>query len=112
MSTYSGTSLDMVSTSGGVTVIAVAVNPTNPASVDCKEVWLQSVISNTERIVVALGSAVSSIAGIIVPQAVSSAILSAGGSPQAFLQLPIDNLNKLWFWAGIASESVAVMWRK
>ena len=112
MSTYSGTSLDMVSTSGGVTVIAVATTLTNPASVDCKEVWLQANISNTGIIVVGLSSAVTSLAGIVVPQPAAVAVISAAGNPQTFLRIPIDNLDGLWFRSTVNADGVAVMWRK
>jgi hypothetical protein len=99
---------------GGLAQISasgVACAFTVVSSLPCREVFIQaSSTTLNDLITVSLTSAVSSSAGIVVPAAAGSAVVSAGGRPSNVLQLPIDNVGHLWFYT-VAVEKINVMWR-
>ena len=111
MTTYSNTPITYVSTKGGITIVAIASNSANGPNQDCREVWVQAAISDSRYINVGLSSAVTSIKGITLPKPAAVAVVSAAGQALNALRIPIDNLNKLWFYGTVNSDSIAFMWR-
>lgn len=110
MGDYSNTLVNRVSTGGGVTTFTMtAATVIDTTSRPCKEVYIQAPHANSEPCMVAIGTAVSSIAGIQIPKAVSSAVMSA--STAGWLAIPIDDLNRLSFYGGNSGDTVVVMWR-
>jgi hypothetical protein len=111
MSKFYNQKIDIVPTAGGCTVIAIASNSANPASVPCKEVYVMANISNTGYINVGLSSAVNSIKGVTVPQPPAVAVMSAGGQPVQALRFVIDDLSKLFFYGTVNADGVGITWR-
>ena len=81
------------------------------SSLPCREVYIQASSTTVhDLITVSLTSAVSSSKGLVVPSATGSAVVSAAGRQSPTLQLPIDNVGRLWFYT-VAVETINVLYR-
>jgi len=93
----------LTSTTGGAVRVTCATNVgqgNGGISLPCKGCWVSTLSSSTEPTRVNIGAAASAILGVQVPEGPT-------GSP---LWIPIDDVSKLYFYSGGASDVIDIMY--
>lgn len=114
MSKFYNTRLDIVSSSGGSNRVTIPVDPYQirggtgaggATSVPCREAWL-SCPSDSSNIKVTIGVDCESTTGIRVPEQ------GLASENEMYLQIPIDDLNRLYFIGDTQNDVVDILYRE
>jgi len=114
LSKFYNTRLDIVSTAGGSNRVTIPVTPFRirggtgtggATSVPCREAWL-SCPSGSSNIKVTIGTACTDETGIRVPEQ------GLASENEMYLQIPIDDLNKLYFVGDTQNDVVDILYRE
>ena len=99
----SNQNLNIVNSQGGSVRVTCASNVgqgNGGTSKPCKGCWVSTLSSSTEPTRVNIGAAASAILGVQVPEGPT-------GTP---LWIPIDDVSKLYFYSGGASDVIDIMY--
>lgn len=101
-STYGNFDLSRNSAIGGavrVTIAATVGQGNGGTSIPCAEMWVTCPSSNTGPVRMNIGAAASAILGVEIPESVQ-------------MNVPIDDVNKLYFYSATNGDVVDIMYRK
>ncbi len=95
------------SRSGGAVRVTCASNVgqgNDGTSLPCRMCWVSAPSGNTAPTKVNIGAAASAVLGVSI-----SEVVALGGTP---LMIPIDDVSKLYFYSGGATDKIDIMYVK
>ena len=101
-------STDVAMTTGGAITGAIASNVYQGnagTSLPCTMCWVQARLANSGAIQVNIGTAATATLGITLPY-----MTDGTGASNGWIQIPIDDVSKLYFYGGTNGDDVDIMY--